>query len=242
VEDVKPVLLGKKKSDFNRQPFWGGGFLPGWIVKHADFIWFESSRVRYQLVLGFKLSVRCRIVAVWWMADRRSFCFNIAFHNYFTALKNWLTYQCPSSWPVVITMKKKLAGTWKKNRILASPNSWQQVRNRSNPEESCRSCEGVDFSWLSSKVSWTCSPPSYAGPACPATPCTQPGQLPVANPGRWFPRGASMAQHEYALGPVERPSDRGPHPVTSGWNTWGEATWNWMNWMKAWFRFSSNYI
>jgi predicted phage-related endonuclease len=48
------------------------------------------------------------------MANKRSFCFNIAFHN-FATLKNWLTYQCPSSWPVVITMKKKLAGTWKKN-------------------------------------------------------------------------------------------------------------------------------
>ena len=32
VEDVKPVLL-KKITGFNRQPFWGGGFLPGWIVK-----------------------------------------------------------------------------------------------------------------------------------------------------------------------------------------------------------------
>jgi hypothetical protein len=30
-------------------------------------------------------------------------------------LKKWLTYQCTSSWPVVITIKKKLAGTSKKN-------------------------------------------------------------------------------------------------------------------------------
>jgi hypothetical protein len=30
-------------------------------------------------------------------------------------LLHWLTYQCPSSWPVVVTMKKKLAGTCKKN-------------------------------------------------------------------------------------------------------------------------------
>jgi hypothetical protein len=30
---------------------------------------------------------------------------------------------CPRSWPVVITMKKKLAGTWKKKyRISAGPN------------------------------------------------------------------------------------------------------------------------
>jgi hypothetical protein len=32
------------------------------------------------------------------------------FHN-FATLENQLTYQCPSSWPVVITMKKKLAST-----------------------------------------------------------------------------------------------------------------------------------
>ena len=30
VEDVEPVF---KKMDFHRQPFWGGGHLPGWIVK-----------------------------------------------------------------------------------------------------------------------------------------------------------------------------------------------------------------
>ena len=30
VEDVKPVFLEEeKKTDFNRQLFWGGGFLPG---------------------------------------------------------------------------------------------------------------------------------------------------------------------------------------------------------------------
>ena len=28
VEDVKRVLLQHKKTDFNRQPFWGGAFLP----------------------------------------------------------------------------------------------------------------------------------------------------------------------------------------------------------------------
>jgi hypothetical protein len=32
VEDVNPVLL-KKQTDFNRQLFWGGGFLPGLILK-----------------------------------------------------------------------------------------------------------------------------------------------------------------------------------------------------------------
>jgi len=89
------------------------------------------------------------------MTNTRSFCFIIAFHN-FATLENWFVYQCPSSWPVVITMKKKLAGTWKKKyRILADPNEWQQVCNRSNPGETGRSCEGADFSWLSSKVSRT---------------------------------------------------------------------------------------
>jgi hypothetical protein len=47
------------------------------------------------------------------MTNKQNFCFIIAFHN-FATLENRLTYQCPSSWPVIITMKKKLAGTWKK--------------------------------------------------------------------------------------------------------------------------------
>ena len=126
-------------------------------MKHDPFdaIWrFDSPKARYHLVLRFKLSVRRRLVAVWWMVNRQSFCFIIAFHN-FAIFENRLTYQCSSSWPVVITMKKKLAGTWKKYRILASPNEWQQVCNRSNPEKSGRSCEGADFSWLSSKGSRT---------------------------------------------------------------------------------------
>jgi hypothetical protein len=46
------------------------------------------------------------------MMNMRRFCFIIAFHN-FATLANRLTYQCPSSWPVVMPMKKKLAGTWK---------------------------------------------------------------------------------------------------------------------------------
>jgi hypothetical protein len=49
------------------------------------------------------------------MANKRSFCFIIAFHD-FATLENRLTYQCPNSWPVVIKMKKKLAGTWKKRK------------------------------------------------------------------------------------------------------------------------------
>jgi hypothetical protein len=43
----------------------------------------------------------------------------------------------------------------KKFRILACPYEWQQVCNRSNPGKTGRSCEGADFSWLSSKVSRT---------------------------------------------------------------------------------------
>jgi hypothetical protein len=38
----------------------------------------------------------------------------------------------------------------KQIRRLASPNEWQQVCNRSNPAKTGRSCEGADFSWLSS--------------------------------------------------------------------------------------------
>jgi hypothetical protein len=48
------------------------------------------------------------------MMNKRSFCFIIAFHD-FATLEYRLTYQCPSSWPVVITMKKKLASTGKTN-------------------------------------------------------------------------------------------------------------------------------
>ena len=119
-----------------------------------DFIRFNSSSAIYHLVLGFRLSVRCRLVMVWWMANMRSFCFIIALQN-FATLENRLTYQCPSSWLVVIIIKKKLAGTWKKYRILVGPNQWQQVCNRSNPGKTGRSHEGADFSWLSSKVSGT---------------------------------------------------------------------------------------
>jgi hypothetical protein len=43
----------------------------------------------------------------------------------------------------------------KRKRIVAGPNEWQQVCNWSNPEKTGRSCEGADFSWLSSKVSQT---------------------------------------------------------------------------------------
>jgi hypothetical protein len=107
------------------------------------------------MVLGFRLYVRCRLVAVWWMANKRSFCFISAFHN-FATLKNQLTYQCTSSWPVVITMKKKLAGTWKKSigywpvQINGNKFATSWILKKTG-----RSCEGADFSWLSSKVSWT---------------------------------------------------------------------------------------
>jgi hypothetical protein len=129
---------------------------------HPDELWRRrnsSSLIhvgdRYHLILWFRLYVHCTLVAVWWKTNKRSFCFIIAFHD-FATMENRLTYQCPSSWPVVITMKKKLAGTLeKKYRILAGPNEWQQVCNRSNPEKTSRSCEEAGFSWLSSKVSRT---------------------------------------------------------------------------------------
>ena len=34
-------------------------------MKEADFIKFDSSRVGYHLILGFRLFVRCKLVAVW---------------------------------------------------------------------------------------------------------------------------------------------------------------------------------
>jgi hypothetical protein len=81
----------------------------------------------------------------------RSFCFVIAFHN-FATLGNRLTYQCPNSWPVVITMKKKLTGTGKKDIGY-----WpvQMNGNKFATGQTGRSCEGADFSWLSSKASRT---------------------------------------------------------------------------------------
>jgi hypothetical protein len=105
--------------------FWKhNGFQPATILRRriltrmnceiGKFIRFDSSRAEYHLVLGFRLFVHCRLVAVWWMANKRSFCFIIAFHN-FATLENRLTYQYPSSWLVVITMKNKLTGTWKKH-------------------------------------------------------------------------------------------------------------------------------
>jgi hypothetical protein len=48
------------------------------------------------------------------MANRRSFCFIIASHN-FATLKNRLIYQRPSSWPVVITMKEEISRQLGKN-------------------------------------------------------------------------------------------------------------------------------
>jgi hypothetical protein len=51
------------------------------------------------------------------MANMQSFCFIIAFRN-FATFENRLTYQCPSSWPVVISghLKTKI------KKILAGPN------------------------------------------------------------------------------------------------------------------------
>jgi hypothetical protein len=53
-------------------------------------------------------------------------------------------------------MKEKIAALEKKRkRIVAGPNEWQLVCNRSNPGKTGRSCEGADLSSLSSKVSRT---------------------------------------------------------------------------------------
>jgi hypothetical protein len=40
----------------------------------------------------------------------------------------------------------------KKYRILAGPNEWQQVCNRSNPGKTSRSCEGAEFSKITHHV------------------------------------------------------------------------------------------
>ena len=89
------------------------------------------------------------------MVNRRNFCFITVFHT-FNTLKIWFTYQCPSSWLVVITMKKKLADTWKKNigywLVQIKGNKFATGQILKKPVESC---EGADFSWLSSKVSRT---------------------------------------------------------------------------------------
>jgi hypothetical protein len=42
------------------------------------------------------------------MANMRRFCFIIAFHD-FATLENRLTYQCPSSWLVVVTVKENIS-------------------------------------------------------------------------------------------------------------------------------------
>jgi hypothetical protein len=48
------------------------------------------------------------------MTNKRSFCFIVAFHS-FATLENRLTYRCPSSWPVVITMKEEISRHLEKN-------------------------------------------------------------------------------------------------------------------------------
>jgi hypothetical protein len=66
---VELVLLKRKQiSIFNH--FEEEDFYP-------DELWnrrisrFDSSRARYHLVLGFRLSIRCRLVAAWWMANKQ---------------------------------------------------------------------------------------------------------------------------------------------------------------------------
>jgi hypothetical protein len=40
-------------------------------VKHADVVWFDSSRAGYHLVLGFRFYVRCRLIVVW-VSDKQA--------------------------------------------------------------------------------------------------------------------------------------------------------------------------
>ena len=72
VEDVKPVLF-KEKWISTGNHFEEEDFLPGWIVNHTDFIRFDSPRARYHPVLGFRLFVLCRLVAVRWMRTSEAF-------------------------------------------------------------------------------------------------------------------------------------------------------------------------
>jgi hypothetical protein len=86
VEDVKPVLL-KTKLDFNWQSFWGGGFYPHELWNRQISSDFDSSRAGCHVVLGFRLFVRCRLVAVWWMANMQS----VAALLHFMILLHWKT-------------------------------------------------------------------------------------------------------------------------------------------------------
>jgi hypothetical protein len=74
----------------------------------------------------------------------------------FATLEYRLTYQSPKFLAGCHYNEEEISGHLKeKYRILAGPNEWHQVCNRSNPGKTGRSCEGADFSWLSSKVSQT---------------------------------------------------------------------------------------
>jgi hypothetical protein len=87
--------------------------------------------------------------------ERAKLCFIIAFHN-FATLKNRLTLSMPRFLACCHYSEEEISWHLKKKyRILAGPNEWQQVYNRSNPEKTGRGCEGADFSWWNSKVSRT---------------------------------------------------------------------------------------
>jgi hypothetical protein len=85
----------------------------------------------------------------------QSFCFIISFLNFATS-ETQRTYQCPNAWPVVITMKEEISRHLEKNIIY-----WHVQMNGKKfatgqiLKKTGRSYEGVDFSWLSSKVSRT---------------------------------------------------------------------------------------
>jgi hypothetical protein len=71
-------------------------------------------------------------------------------------MENRLTYQCPSSWPVCHYNEEEIS------RHLEKKLGYWPVQMNGNKfatgqilKKTGRSCEGVDFSWLNSKVSRT---------------------------------------------------------------------------------------
>jgi hypothetical protein len=83
------------------------------------------------------------------MANMRSFCFIIAFHN-FATLKNRLTLSMPKFLAGCYYNEEEISGHLEKNirywpiQINGSKFGTGQILKKTG-----RSCEGVDFSWLS---------------------------------------------------------------------------------------------
>ena len=141
------------------------------------------------MILGFRLSICYRLVVVWWMTNKRNFCFIIELHNLAT-LENRLTYRCPSSWAVVITMKKKLPvlekyiGYWPV-QINGKKFATSQILGK--PVEVVK---GRILAGWAQKSPGPCLPPMWAlapGHACPATPCHARSQVGLAARGESRP-------------------------------------------------------